>query len=93
MYERLELRDVHLSHASGLYLLQGASIRGLLDGIMVWPLAFVGNVGSSDAPALSKPPLVIRKLVLVHVLEKPENLDGEELTKQIFFMECTAPNS
>lgn len=95
-YQRLEVNDLHLSHAAGLFLLQGASLKQLLDDTLIIEIskdpgetmeAFNGILIFADVPALHRPPLVLKKAVFAHLTRYPANIPLSELTKALLLSE------
>lgn len=89
-YARVELKNLRLSHAAALFLLQGASLRQLLDGVTLsgeGPKYFY-SVVFAEFPVLWKPPPHIPRVVLARVLETNERrLSGDGVLQAIFLSE------
>lgn len=92
-FERLEVKDLFLSHAAGLFLLQGASFKQLLDGTLIveqqgtFLEAFEATLVFAELPALHRPPLVIRKAVFAFPRRFPAGLSSSELSKALLLLE------
>lgn len=89
-YCRIELKDLHLSHAATLFLLQGASLRQLFQDVVLR----VGDrepdfysLAMTSTAKLYDPPPRVPRIVLVHILERPADKSPEELLEQIFMRE------
>lgn len=89
-YGRVVLKDFYLSHAAGLYLLQGASLEQLFSDVVV-------TIGDNDPdvyslifaepPALHSPPPRIATVVLAHIYERPVNVPPADLLRSLFMQE------
>lgn len=89
-YFRVEFRDFRLSHASTLFLLQGASLKTLFSDVVVKvgdrdPEVY--SLAVSESPRLTVPPPSIRRVVLAHIFERNATDTPEALFEKIFFKE------
>jgi len=84
-YYRVEVKDIRLSHAAALFLLQGASLRDLFSDVVidggVYLLAF------SEMPQLYVPPPTVPRVVLVRVVDRAVSLSPENLLQNLFLKE------
>lgn len=82
-----------LSHAAGLFLLQGASFKQLLDNTLIIEQrgtlleAFEATLVWAELPALHRPPLLMRKAVFVFPRRFPADLSSSELSKALLLLE------
>lgn len=84
-YLRVLLKRVRLSHASVLYLLQGASLRQLFEGTSVEGNFF--SLAFAEMPRLWQLPVELDRVVLVRVLSAPEGVDPEKVLYELFLAE------
>ena len=83
-----------LSHSAVLFLLQGASMRQLLSGVVVDNVpgmkSVVCSVVFADIPSLKKPPFVVRRAILVHMFSSDHQLSDDELFRSLLEAELSS---
>lgn len=84
-YERVLLEGVRLSHASVLFLLQGASLRRLFEGAAVNDKFF--SLAFAEMPRLWRLPVELDRVVLARLLFAPEGADPERIFYELFLAE------
>jgi hypothetical protein len=93
-YLRVELADLRLSHPAVLFLLQGASMRQLLRGVILEDVpgmkSVVCSVVFADVPSLKKPPFVVRKAIMVHTFSSDPSLSDDELFRSLLESELSS---
>ncbi len=86
-YMGVELKDFYLSHASALFLLQGASLKQLFDNVIVADDSHIHSLALADAPHLMDPPPRVPRVVLVHIMNQPAGLTQEQIFAKLFMYE------
>lgn len=89
-YLRAKVDDLHLSQPSALLLLQGSTLKSILDGVLIEEsdnAAGFYSLVTAEPPCLWKPPANIRSAVFARIVERPVDVHPEEIFRKLFIRE------